>query len=159
MSVPDKYLEMGQFYLYYSGQKKVPYLTIFIGGNHEASNVLDEYHYGGINKINSGYICENIFYLGRAGVINFKGLRIGGISGIYKEFDYKKGHFERNLIQSKKSIYHNREFEVAKLSQLTGKIDIMLSHDWPNDAIKVEDYNLVCSVKRHFRKDVIMPLN
>jgi lariat debranching enzyme len=47
MSVPDKYLEMGQFYHYYCGQLKAPYLTVFIGGNHEASNVLDEYHYGG----------------------------------------------------------------------------------------------------------------
>jgi lariat debranching enzyme len=28
------------FYKYYSGQKKAPVLTIFIGGNHEASNYL-----------------------------------------------------------------------------------------------------------------------
>ena len=40
MAVPDKYKEMGTFWKYYSGQKKAPVLTIFIGGNHEASNFL-----------------------------------------------------------------------------------------------------------------------
>jgi hypothetical protein len=30
------------FYKYYSGEKKAPVLTIFIGGNHEASNHLWE---------------------------------------------------------------------------------------------------------------------
>jgi lariat debranching enzyme len=42
MSCPPKYLEMGDFHEYYSGQKKAPILTIFIGGNHEASNFLQE---------------------------------------------------------------------------------------------------------------------
>jgi hypothetical protein len=30
-----------------------------------------------------------------------------------------------------RSVYHVREVEVFKLAQLTGHIDIMLSHDWP----------------------------
>lgn len=30
------------FYKYYSGEKKAPVLTIFIGGNHEASNYMWE---------------------------------------------------------------------------------------------------------------------
>lgn len=154
MSVPDKYKEMGQFYLYYTGQKKAPYLTLFIGGNHEASNVLDEYHYGGITWLNLGYLCENIFFLGRAGVVKFKGLRIGGLSGIYKDYDYYRGHHEINLLRHKKTVYHNREFEIAKLNQITGKIDILVSHDWPNSIVKPKDINQVCKVKPHFRKDV-----
>ena len=43
----DKFKEIGSFWKYYSGQEKAPLLTIFIGGNHEASNFLQELPYGG----------------------------------------------------------------------------------------------------------------
>ncbi|KAG1121726.1 hypothetical protein G6F42_012152 [Rhizopus arrhizus] len=70
MAVPDKYKELGTFWKYYSGRVQAPYPTIFIGGNHEASNYLWELYHG-------GWVCDNIYYLGHAGVINFGGLRIG----------------------------------------------------------------------------------
>ena len=38
-----------------------------------------------------GWVAENIYYLGHAGVVEFGGLRIAGISGIYKPYDYKLG--------------------------------------------------------------------
>ena len=40
MACPDKYKSMCSFYKYYSGEAIAPVLTIFIGGNHEASNYL-----------------------------------------------------------------------------------------------------------------------
>ena len=40
MACPDKHKAMQDFWEYYSGDKIAPYLTIFIGGNHEASNYL-----------------------------------------------------------------------------------------------------------------------
>ena len=40
MSCPDKYKRMGDFHHYYNLEKKTSYLTVFIGGNHEASNFL-----------------------------------------------------------------------------------------------------------------------
>lgn len=40
MAVPDKHKSMQDFWQYYSGKKTAPFLTIFIGGNHEASNYL-----------------------------------------------------------------------------------------------------------------------
>ena len=58
MSVPDKYKELGTFYKYYSGEKTAPIPTLFIGGNHEASNYLWELYYG-------GYVAPNIYYVGR----------------------------------------------------------------------------------------------
>uniref|UniRef100_A0A3Q2I7D0 Debranching RNA lariats 1 n=1 Tax=Equus caballus TaxID=9796 RepID=A0A3Q2I7D0_HORSE len=57
MAVPAKYRHMQTFYRYYSGEKKAPVLTIFIGGNHEASNHLQELPYG-------GWVAPNIYYLG-----------------------------------------------------------------------------------------------
>ncbi len=84
LACPPKYRVIGGFYQYYSGQKKAPYPTIFVGGNHEASNYLWELFHG-------GWVCPNIYYLGFAGVIKFGGLRIGGLSGIYKDQEYDKG--------------------------------------------------------------------
>ena len=59
-------------------------MTIFVGGNHEASNHMQEMPYG-------GWVAENIYYLGYAGVVEFGGVRIGGVSGIFKGHDYNKG--------------------------------------------------------------------
>ncbi|OBS64685.1 hypothetical protein A6R68_06769 [Neotoma lepida] len=96
MAVPPKYRHMQTFYRYYSGEKKAPVLTIFIGGNHEASNHLQELPYG-------GWVAPNIYYLGMclrlAGVVKYRGIRIGGISGIFKSHDYRK-EVENNTLGS-----------------------------------------------------------
>lgn len=42
LNVPLKYRSMNTFWKYYSGEAVAPYPTIFIGGNHEASNYLWE---------------------------------------------------------------------------------------------------------------------
>ena len=150
LSCPEKYREMGDFYKYYNSKIKTPYLTIFIGGNHEASNYLEQNYYG-------GYVTENIYYLGRAGVINVKGLRIGGISGIFNKYDYFKGHFEKDendIKGDKKSIFHLREFEVAKISHIKNKIDIFMTHDWPTNLINEKDYNQVFKIKPNFKEQI-----
>ncbi len=74
MAIPKKFYNMCTFYKYYSGEKVAPILTIFIGGNHEASNYLQELPYG-------GWVAPNIYYLGYAGCVNVNGIRIAGLSG------------------------------------------------------------------------------
>ena len=119
-------------------------LTLFIGGNHEASNFLQELPYG-------GWVAPNIYYLGYAGVVTIGGIRIAGISGIYKGHDYLKGHFEIPPYDqgTMRSAYHIRNLEVFRLKQvyriifflntiklkhllqMKDDIDIFISHDWP----------------------------
>lgn len=134
---------------YYSGEKVAPILTIFIGGNHEASNYLQELPYG-------GWVAPNIYYLGYAGVVTYKGIRIGGLSGIYKSFDYYKGHFEKppytdNTIRS---VYHYRQLETFRLQQISKPIDIMMSHDWPNEVYNYGNVEQLIRFKRHFRDEI-----
>lgn len=148
ISVPEKYKKMKDFHQYYSGQKLVPYLTIFIGGNHENSYFLNELPFG-------GFVCENFYYLGYAGVVNVEvttenskvyNLRISGYSGIYNKNYFQKGHFEKMPFDKKsndvKSVYCCRSQEEFKLRQIdcsenSSRIDIFMSHDWPE---KIEDF-------------------
>ena len=151
LSCPEKYRHMGDFHKYYNSKMKAPYLTIFVGGNHEASNYLEQNYYG-------GYVAKNIYYLGRAGVINVKGLRIGGISGIFNKNDYFRGHFEKDekdIKGGKKSIFHLREFEIAKMSHIRNKIDIFMTHDWPNKIINPKDYNEIFKLRPQFKEQIL----
>lgn len=116
MAVPEKYREMGEFQDFYLKKKKAPYQTIFIGGNHEASNYLRDLYYG-------GWACENIYFLGISGVVDIikeetgAKLTLAGISGIFKYFDYRRPYNETQPYSENdiKSMYHLREFEVEKL--------------------------------------------
>lgn len=116
MCCPKKYRELGDFSKYFNKKlKPPPFPTVFIGGNHEASNFLQELHFG-------GFVCENIYFLGHSGVIKAKKnqmeIRIAGVSGIFNHKDF----FRRNLENlpfsedSKKSAYHCKEREILKLS-------------------------------------------
>lgn len=148
MSVPQKYKEIGDFHEYYSGKKVAPYLTVFIGGNHEASNYMFELYYG-------GWVAPNIYYLGAANVIRCGPLRIAGLSGIWKGYDYRKPHFERLPYNNDdvQSIYHVRELDVRKLLQIRTQVDLGLSHDWPNRVELCGDYETLFAKKQGFRED------
>ena len=126
-----------------------PMLTLFIGGNHEASNHLQELYYG-------GWVAPNIYYMGFACVLKFGGLRIGGYSGIFKASDFKKGHFELAPITegTMRSVYHVREYEMFKLLQTRSPIDIFLSHDWPKGIHQYGNVNQLLRVKKFLADEV-----
>ncbi|XP_023230512.1 lariat debranching enzyme-like [Centruroides sculpturatus] len=149
MAVPNAYKKMNTFYKYYSGEKTAPILTIFIGGNHEASNYLSELPFG-------GWVCPNIYYLGYANVINIGNLRIGGLSGIYKGHDYLKGRFEYPPYDesTKRSIYHIRNIDVFRLKQISEPIDIFISHDWPRGIYHYGNKNALLKQKSFFRDEI-----
>lgn len=149
LSVPVKYREMGDFEKYYRGKARAPYLTIVIGGNHESSGYMSELHYG-------GWLAENIYYLGAAGVVNFRGLRIAGLSGIFKSNDYLLNHYERLPFpgHAVKSAYHVRQIDVMKLDLLSPPVDICLSHDWPTGIERCGNLNELLRVKKHLAPDI-----
>ncbi|CAG9793924.1 unnamed protein product [Diatraea saccharalis] len=149
MAVPEKYQHICTFHKYYSGERRAPVLTIFIGGNHEASNYLQELPYG-------GWVAPNIYYMGRAGVVKFGNLRIGGISGIYKGHDYLQGLWECLPYNqsSLRSVYHVRSLDVFRLSQLNDKVHMMLSHDWPRGITAYGDTEQLLRRKPFFREQV-----
>ena len=135
MSVPDKYKTLGTFHRYFRGERRAPVPTLFIGGNHEASNYLWELYYG-------GFVAPDIYYLGHSGVVRFGNLRVGGLSGIFKGNDYRRGHYERPPYTrggEVKSAYHVRQFDVDKLRSVREPIDVFLSHDWPRGISRYGD--------------------
>ena len=141
LACPPKYRRLADFHKYWRGEKKAPLLTIFVGGNHEASNYLLDLYYG-------GWVCENVYYMGHSGCVNLvkeqrwtapgedggdeefgadapaytrrEHLRIGGLSGIYNHAHFQQGCFERFPFDegTKRSAYHVRRFECEKLRRL-----------------------------------------
>ncbi|KAF4086861.1 hypothetical protein AMELA_G00089180 [Ameiurus melas] len=149
MAVPLKYRHMQTFYKYYSGEKKAPVLTIFIGGNHEASNHLQELPYG-------GWVAPNIYYLGYAGVVRYRGIRIGGLSGIFKTHDYRKGHYEFPPYSQEtlRSVYHIRNSDVFKLKQIRMPMDVFMTHDWPRGIYHYGSTEQLLRKKKFLREEV-----
>ncbi|KAK3829388.1 MAG: DBR1-domain-containing protein [Benniella sp.] len=149
ISCPRKYLQLGTFHKYYSGERKVPVPTVFIGGNHESSNYLWELYHG-------GWVCPGIYFLGFGGVINVGGLRIGGMSGIYNAGHYKTGHFELTPYNDnhKRSVYHVRNYDIYKMLQVKEAMDVFLSHDWPLGIEQCGDTRALLRAKKHFAREV-----
>ncbi|KAI5959209.1 DBR1 [Candida theae] len=133
LNVPEKYRRLGDFQSYYTGEKKAPVLTIFIGGNHESSSYLQELKYG-------GWVAPNIYYLGEFGSIFYKGLSICGWSGIYNPHTYMNRPFDVERLpfdsRSIRSVYHQKLKNFLKM-YLKRDADVVLSHDWP---VGVEQY-------------------
>lgn len=118
------------FQEYYSGKRKASHLTLVIGGNQEASNYFKQLPYG-------GWIAPKIFYMGHSNVVQFNGLRIGGISGsndkffdhFYKTEITKTGYFERLPLDARdrRSICYTRYLDIYRMMQLKESLGKLLS--------------------------------
>lgn len=116
---------IGDFHHVLSGALQYPAEVLFIGGNHEPYGWLNEFPEG-------GEVAPGICYVGRANVVERRGLRIAGLSGIHSPKRYevplvadwpsKKGRF-------KEPTYFRRP-EVERLLA-EAPVDVLMTHDWP----------------------------
>ena len=153
LAVPHKYRQLKNFHEYVSGKKVAPVVTIFIGGNHEASNILQSLYYG-------GWVAPNIYFLGFGGIVWFGGVRIGGLSGIYNSRHYRLGHYENPPYtdDALRSVYHVREVDVFRMAHANTSvdpIDIFLSHDWPGGVWEFGDKARLLSRKSFLLDDML----
>lgn len=149
LACPPKYRDLKSFWRYYIGAAAAPFPTVFVGGNHEASNHLWELH-------NGGWVAPNIYFLGAAGVVNFAGVRIAGLSGIFNGRHYRQGHYERPPYTEStiRSAYHIRELDVYRLAQLQQPIDVFVSHDWPRGIARHGDLSGLLRAKSFLRQEI-----
>lgn len=152
ISVPPKYARLGDFQDYYSGLKIAPLPTIFIGGNHESMRQLMELPHG-------GFVARNIYYIGFSGSLIVRGVRISGLSGIYKPHDFLRKRPSLKDVQTDgwtrhvRSLYHVRDSDVSPLFMLPN-VDIMMTHDWPQGIAFHGDIKTLLKRKPFFKKDI-----
>ncbi len=109
------------------GEIELPVPVYFVGGNHE------DWPYLALveekmreQRLDPPYeIAPNLFFLGRAGVVEVAGMRIVALSGIYDRIKW-----ELCVTTPRKLYYHNQEDEEALLSDASGA-DLLLAHEWP----------------------------
>ena len=161
LACPPKHHAMMEFYKYYGGSARAPLLTLFIGGNHEATAHLRELPLG-------GWVAPGIYFLGGAGAVRLGGLRIAGVSGILAEGDFRRGFDERCPYGDRdvRSVCHMREFDVWRLHCLAREgggggggggaaaADVMLTHDWPAGVYYHGDHEALTRRKKHFLAEV-----
>jgi lariat debranching enzyme len=142
LACPSVYRHLKDFHKYWRGDAIPRCLTLFVGGNHEAPGHLREMYFG-------GFASKDIFYLGASGVYRVNGVRIAGLSGIYKSHDLDKPIFEAPPYNenSKRSAYHVRRFEMNKLMQIQEPVDIVVSHDWPTGITDFGDTETLLRLK------------
>lgn len=141
---------------YLDGSKTLPCLMICVGGNHEAQRCLLDLQMG-------GWICPGMYYLGTSGIVKVGGVTIAGISGIFKEYDYRKGRVENkdNVVQDRRmkaSAYHLRIWDVEK-AKLDGdnretEVDVVLSHEWPAKVARYGDVKELIRKKPYFADEI-----
>ena len=149
--------------LYFRHTPPPPYLTLYIGGNHENSLLHLQLPYG-------GWVCDNCYYMGLASVMRLGGWRIGGLSGIWKDADGMAGRWERLPLdnQSLRSVYHVRWFDAWRLLQLAHSNDdseqkaqhdndrlaVFMSHDWPRGIAQHGNLQALLRAKPFLREEV-----
>jgi lariat debranching enzyme len=148
LACPPKYRHLGDFPDYYHGRRTAPVLTVFIGGNHEASSHLWDLYHG-------GWVAPNMYFLGFSGVVKFGGLRLAGISGLYDPRHVRFGYYEKPPLTdaTMRSIYHTRELEYRKVGMLSGA-NIFMSHEWPHRIYDHGNVEKLLKCKPYFRNDI-----
>lgn len=117
---------VGEFPKVLSGEIEIGAPLWFIGGDHEPWATLD--------SRGPGEVYPDVHFLGRAGVRDVGGLRVGFLSGV--RGDASAGDLFSRLGRDERSCYV--EVELVALSRSLARhngVDILLTHDWPTGAV------------------------
>ena len=138
MDAPTKYKKLGDFASFYTGKAKFPYPLYFIGGNHESYGFLDLFPKG-------KEIAPNFNYIGRVNSIELAGLKVVGISGIYKPKIFSLAKRASVTDFDKRSNKEYISFIESEVEQAIdyGNADILLLHDWASDIVSAETLELL----------------
>lgn len=149
MAVPPKYRTLGDFHRYYTGERKAPILTVFIGGNHEAYSYLMSLPYG-------GWVAPNMYYVGYANVLRYKNVRIAGLTGIFCDRCVQRSHDERLPLDNNavRHVYHSRFVDAWRMMQVRTRPELVMSHDWPRGVEHYGDIRTLLKIKPFFRQDI-----
>lgn len=135
MHYPKKYRKLGDFRMFHEGAEEFPLPVLFIGGNHEPWNFLDENRDGGL-------LAPNIEFLGRVGMRNINGTRIVGLSGVNspKRLNVPRIDWPYPISSRKHATYYNR-VDLDKALGFGGT-DILLIHEWPSimNRVRTKDW-------------------
>ena len=122
----------GTFYKLYTGEKRAPCLFVLIGGNKECVDLLASLPFG-------GFIAPNVYYTGRATIIDYKGIRISALGGNYS---FKSYNQPLNIkipvtdVQLLKNAQHIRSYNLYQLLLYKNlpqypNMHFIMSHEWP----------------------------
>lgn len=125
LKVPSKYRSMGDFPDFYQGASRFNWPVWFIGGNHEPVTLLDQHPEG-------AELVANCHYLGRVGQLQWQGLTIAGLSGIYQEETSRcaRAGTEKTVEEPRARTLTFSNHDIDRLISLP-RPDILLLHDWP----------------------------
>jgi len=138
---PAKYRKLGDFEEVISGCIVVPAPLFFIAGNHEPYAALDA-NGGWANG--AGEWGPNVTYLGRSGVCETAGLRIGFLSGIYGESWFRRSESRQPIRRQGRNAAHYSVQELAMLRAALGDgVDVLVTHDWPTGIAEVGHFGPV----------------
>ncbi|WP_394829167.1 metallophosphoesterase [Pendulispora albinea] len=149
MAAPAKYKQLGDFSDYASGAKVFPWPLYFIGGNHEP--------YGFLDARPEGFeLTPNCHYLGRASAIELHGLRIVGLSGIYREDAFQQTRPPLSSIGkvSNKAFTYFTEGDIERALGFE-RADVLLLHDWPEAIVDPADAEDFEQQRRSMRYDKV----
>lgn len=128
---PEKYRKVGEFPALVRGEFSLGAPCVFIGGNHDPWPALDQ--------TGAGQWADGFEFLGRAGVREMLGLRVGYLSGIFApSFTPTGSRKPRGRTPKSLGYYLEAELDVVrKHAAGYDGLDLLVLHDWPAGAGQV----------------------
>jgi hypothetical protein len=128
MAAPARYRKLGDFPDFFEGRASFPWPVLFVGGNHEPYGFLDGLAAG-------AEIAPGCRWIGRAGLVEHRGLRVAGLSGVFREDCWVEGrppHAQMHRQKKKRYTGYTPE-DIASLLDLGSgaRPDLLLLHEWP----------------------------